>query len=904
MTVTVSEGANVVCTTECTSGGSYSCSGVVYGPGSYDLVAHQSSGGKTSQPSDTSTITVSIPTNHCWVGNALFEDNDLDPTSEGCRVCDSTKTDTAWSPVADGTECASDGYLWTEDVCDNGICVHNATGNCDIGGTLVPNGTLNFPNDCEWCDSSTNPSGWSARPLEAQCADDGLGWTFDVCDGARVCTHVHAGKCWTGEELVDAGSQHPTNDCLECRPSASASGWSPKAKGSACEDDGLSCTADVCDGAGQCDHVVSEGCLIGGECVADRDSEPGKDCHECNARYSKDAYSPKPDGENCDADGEDGVCDGGGTCWPRPAGQCLIDGVAYANGQVNPENECQRCDSFLDPEGWVSRARGAACEDDGLPCTSSVCDGAGHCGTMVVAGCLINDDCVTAGAKDPSNDCMECNPAQMLTSYVPRVVGSVCGDGGDFGTQDLCDGTGTCQHGEDRGHCTIDGDVWDAGTVDPENGCRWCSPSDDSEGWTIRPNGTDCSSDQLSCTNDVCDAGKCTHVLFGACLIEGHCVGIGGMPLDDDCAECNPGVSTEEYSPRAPGSVCSSELGDPTMMNTCDGVGDCGHKVRGTCIIGGKSRPEGVSNPTNECEWCEPEKDPEGWSPKAAGNHCADDEMNCTADVCDSAGLCTHEVMSGSCAINSECIAAGAKKPSDPCLVCDPDKDKTDYTPSSAKGCIPCQSNADCEPDEVCEFGVCVPEPLPDCLDDDACPEGEICDSGVCVPPPALDCVSDAGCPEGERCISGICMPVPPTDCVVDVDCPAGEKCEGGICVPEPKNVCIDDNGCPDGQMCEGGVCRDEPECDGERACALGFDCVDGKCEETKPTNACNEDVECEDGACVGGKCVKVSLEGGGCSCTGVGASGTTSGVGPFAVLGALIGWVRRRRACGPSVAM
>jgi len=875
MTVTVTEGSNEVCTATCSDEGTYACTGSEYGPGDYVFVVDQGTGGHKSPPSPPSNVTVKHPDDHCWVDGMLVKDGELEPTSNGCRVCITGTTNEAWSNVPDGTACVDDGHLWTKDVCEGGVCTHKPTGECEINGGTVPNGAGNPENDCEWCDSSVSPTQWTARPANASCLDDGLGWTRDTCDGAGNCTHVPTGQCWIEGALVEAGAENPANECLWCNPTASASGWSAKAKGTACADDGLSCTSDVCDGAGQCDHPVSEGCLIEGVCVADRESQPGKDCYECNARYATDGYSPKPDGENCETNG---MCDGGGTCWPRPAGNCTIAGVEYANGAVNPANECEHCDSFVNPEGWANKARGAACGDDGLSCTSSACDGAGSCSTKVLVGCLIEGACVTDGANDPSNDCMECNPAKSQTSYVSKTAGSVCEDDGNPSTQDLCDGAGTCEHTEGRGYCVIDGAVLDAGSVDPANECQWCDPLEDSSGWSNRPNGTACTSDELSCTNDVCEAGGCGHVLFGACLIEGRCIGVGGVPAGEDCRECSLALPGD-YSPKAPGEACSSLDGEPTMLNVCGDDGNCTHRVRESCIIDGKSWPEGVSNPENVCEWCSPAVSLVGWSPKAEGNPCAADAMDCTTDGCDGAGNCKHDVMSGYCAIDGMCMGPNAQSPNDPCLVCDPARSTTDYVLSGAKECISCTTDDDCDDGYQCVHGECAPKPRPECVVDGDCDDGYHCVDSQCEPKekePA--CVDDSGCEDGYECKDGVCVQVPQPECVRDDDCGDGKKCEDGRCVLVVQPPCIDDAECGDGEKC-----------------------VDGSCVAVG-TPPCETNSECGEGeVCLRGECQRVSLEGGGFDCSVRGAhrestrwSGTA---GLLGALGVFVSWVRRRNA-------
>jgi len=53
-------------------------------------------------------------------------------------------------------------------------------------------------------------------------------------------------------------------------------------------------------------------------------------------------------------------------------GTCWIDGSCYSNGENNPLNECQECDSVANPLGWTNVESGTAC-------TGGTCDGAGNC---------------------------------------------------------------------------------------------------------------------------------------------------------------------------------------------------------------------------------------------------------------------------------------------------------------------------------------------------------------------------------------------------------------------------------------------------------------------------------------------------------------------------------------------
>jgi len=819
----------------------------------------------------------------CLIDDVCMEDGAWDPLNS-CMECNPALSRTEYSQRETGSECEDDGVLWTLNECNNaGVCTHEPSGKCAIDGALVDNGAFNGVNACEICDSSVSPTEWTAQPSGTPCPNDGPGWTVASCDGDGTCINEPTGLCEIDGALYYSGTTNPENFCEWCNPSATASSWSPKNKGTACFDDGLTCTVDICDGVGQCEHVVAEGCLIEGVCFADREADSTNDCIECNTRYRTDGFSPKADGESCDDGGASGVaggaCDGSGQCWARPAGTCTVDGVAYANGDINPHNDCQRCDSTVDPDGWVSRAKGAACADDGFTCTNNACDGAGTCSTKVVFGCLVDERCVIEGARDSENACMECNPAISTTSYASSPKGTVCDDDEEPGTQDMCDGMGTCTH-ELKTHCVIGGKMIDAGSVNPDDECRWCDPKAASTAWTDRPNGSLCTSDLLTCTVDVCFAGVCGHNLVEGCLIEGRCVGTGGVPLGVDCMECNPEYPGD-YSPKKPGEVCSSLDGNPSTLNICDDEGICTRQEKGTCIIAGKNWPEGASNPANECEWCSPKASSNSWSPKAEGFHCATDHLPCTVDACDMDGVCGHSLMAGNCVIGEECMGKGAQNPTEPCWVCEPEESTTEYIWSDILECNPCKSNADCKPGETCEAGECVVIPPPECSTSNPCPAGKKCEDGVCVEiPTPLGCVVDEECLMGEKCENGKCVLKPiSTGCLEDDDCPIGERCENGECKQPTPASCQTDDECLPGQMCENGQCKGIPP---------------------EPTR-CSKDDQCNGGVCVDGKCQEAGLEGGGCDCgvvgSGAGSSAGGASAALLAMLGLMTGWARRRRA-------
>jgi hypothetical protein len=77
--------------------------------------------------------------------------------------------------------------------------------------------------------------------------------------------------------------------------------------------DGLACTIDQCNGVGGCSHsILPDNCVIGGLCYSTGDVNPANECQVCNSALTQTAWSPRPNGTSC---GVGGTCQGG-TCLP------------------------------------------------------------------------------------------------------------------------------------------------------------------------------------------------------------------------------------------------------------------------------------------------------------------------------------------------------------------------------------------------------------------------------------------------------------------------------------------------------------------------------------------------------------------------------------------------------------
>lgn len=122
-----------------------------------------------------------------------------------------------------------------------------------------------------------------------------------------------------------------------------------------------------------------------------------------------------------------------------------------------------------------------------------------------------------------------------------------------------------------------------------------------------------------------------------------------------------------------------------------------------------------------------------------------------------------------------------------------------------------------CDTDEHCveseegqEEGrlYCVDGLCQQCAEDAHCAEGEECVAGACEEIPGW-CQSDADCEGNQVCRDNECGP----ECLDDDDCGIGEVCEGGSCVEEAE--CTIDADCGAGEACEAGECvQAEADCE------------------------------------------------------------------------------------------
>lgn len=317
------------------------------------------------------------------------------------------------------------------------------------------------------------------------------------------------------------------------------------------------------------------GCLIGDVCYPDQVTNPDNPCQVCHPAAST-SYWDNNDGAACDdtlfCNGAD-LCSGG-SCSEHagnPCGAmmmcdddndecvtacsgCQIDSACYTNGQANPQNACQVCNTAVSTTAWQPND-GADC-DDGL-----FCNGTDTCSA---------DTCQHSG--DPCDLPFVCWE-DMAGQCCSPDASTACNAAGDVASYDSC------------GHeLSIVEDCPDQNSR-CENLMCLCQ-----SGWY----GDNC--DECDLTNDtVCQAGeKCTFLVESTNPLTGHagCAPDGTVDPGDACTfSGSPGVDNCKSGSLCAGDIC--KLICTTPPDTCPGSETCAqdsnifeHVIGGLCESG------------------------------------------------------------------------------------------------------------------------------------------------------------------------------------------------------------------------------------------------------------------------------------------------------------------------------
>lgn len=182
---------------------------------------------------------------NCMIDNACVAAGATRPGNV-CEKCDPMVSATSWTPN-NGVSC-NDGFLCTtNDVCTNRVCGGTLEG-CFINDACVAEGAPRDATSCFVCDSSANPSTYTALPLGSDCpVEDSLTCTTQACGLNGTCERViDLGFCVIDNACVGSGVENPNNNCQVCNPLVSQTAWSNRVNGTTCDVGGCVCTNGEC----------------------------------------------------------------------------------------------------------------------------------------------------------------------------------------------------------------------------------------------------------------------------------------------------------------------------------------------------------------------------------------------------------------------------------------------------------------------------------------------------------------------------------------------------------------------------------------------------------------------------------------------------------------------------------
>lgn len=770
--------------------------------------------------------------------------NDGDANPQNeCVYCNSTLNVTGWTSDADNTPCGIIGP----------ICFNQDTcqsGICVSGG-VSDCSNLNTPckvYSCNMDNGLCEPSFINQNEIVLACSDE------NICNGLEICLD---GNCAPGTPLP------PNPDLLPCLDQSchAQEGWTYFPTTNPCND-GNACTlGDTCSG-GECLPTSNVDCSS-----LDQTCKVGV----CNPADGTCHAEPKPFGTPVP---DSNLCNGTETCGQNGE---IVPGEHLCCNDNNPctDDICHNetgCENIPDDNNNC---------DDGSTCTQfSVCRSGVCVGGPETDCSWLNDPtshhfnpCMYAICDHSIDGCrlesfpdgtMNCPQDQTVCNGIEQCVAGQCHSVGPLN----CD----------------DGNVCTANTCDPLAGCEIISDNV----------GLPCS-DGFDCTVwDMCDE-------FG------HCVGemVDCTHLDDVCnvGIClEPGISCQR-TPRANGTSCADS--DP-----CNGEEVCISGVcNAPCPLDCDDSDPCRGNMCIENVGCEPFTGP-----------LCDDGLFCTTQDTCSVGECNNTITHDCSYLNCDatpCIYYGCVESAQACLPfnfsfgydvsiidndvcnglescdgnggvihgtpldCDDHNDCTRDFCDALLGCIhiplsqtSCDDGLFCTAVDTCEAGVCIGRGEPDCSNFNG-----PCSTGACselyqgcyqiISTPGSPCPNGNLCDGDETCnVDGICVSGTPLDCDDHSVC-TDDHCSatGGCWWTFNTGPCEDGRNCTVNDVCQAGTCVSgpikncsniisEPQCQNAVCDELSGECLiqnhpDGSyCNDT---NACTDIDTCEQGFCVSG---------------------------------------------------
>ncbi len=233
-------------------------------------------------------------------------------------------------------------------------------------------------------------------------------------------------ECYIEKVTYELGDPNPENYCQFCN-ATTYDHWLNRSRGETCPDTtGNPCIVDFgrCSKNGDCIlENVPDGtlCNHGGICCDGECCAPGLSCVDGKCR----AFQEDPDGGPFDGGDEDNPTEddgppdeededddegipgnpdpGEGCTGPDCAPTCHIGDVEWADGDVNPQMECEVCDPSRNANAWSFADNNTSC--GGVPdryCCEGICCVPGQCCGQVGL-CVLNVDMACPDLIPPGN---------------------------------------------------------------------------------------------------------------------------------------------------------------------------------------------------------------------------------------------------------------------------------------------------------------------------------------------------------------------------------------------------------------------------------------------------------------------------------------------------------------------
>ena len=827
------------------------------------------------------------------------EAGDLTPCPAGYECLEGTTTEgqEAAQCVSLDVECACTAY-GVADQAQSGCYLTNDFGTCAGFRVCSADGLTDCDvaaPEAEVCDGIDNDCNGTTDE-DVDCGDDNE-CTDDVCNGTDGCDqvllsgvpcfdddactdddHCEAGVCIGLEKACNDGNVCTDDDCDP------AEGCSHVDNQAECDDDGNTCTLNLCED-GLCMHP------------------PVEDGNACN------------DGDPCSPDDEciDGICTWKSIdpeCVPCGDGKCV-----YTESAESCPQDCGWCGDGICglPENGPN---GGTCPKDCLtPCGNGICEGGetadickvdcGGCGDDFCGLNETHDNCPGDCAAGCGNgqceseetidtcpvDCMPpCGDGVCEKAEGPLICPVDCGSCGDgicgkdetilSCPQDCAAacGNGKCEGGEQMDGCPVD--------------CGYCGDGVCGfvETWGSCP--VDCLA---NCGDGKCqaDLGEQVDTCPTDCLVDKD-----GDKFEDAVDNCplhyNPSQSDADDD--GAGDACDPDDdndGDQDMTDCAPFDAAVSHLV-----------PESCNGQDDDCDMAVDEEGAQGcqlyFLDIDNDGYGVESESACLCDAgnfytatetgdCEPLDPSVHPAAVDKCdGIDNDCDTVTDQNQPDfdqdgladcvdqdddadgdpdltDCAVLDPAishlaKESCDGIDNDCDG--ETDLDADCSDGVLCTIDVCLG--VQGCThepDVDACDDANICTDDACDP--VLGCLHANGsqsCDDGNTCTiddvceAGDCHGGPP------LDCDDAQECTQDWC--DQLGGCQHETDCPEGQVCdEGGACclPDKVACG-----SPGHECglISDNCGQPADCGKCPGAELCAEGVCSSGECKALRIAG------------------------------------------